>query len=145
MPSPNEALARRWFDEVWNQRRTDTVRELLTADSLCHSETTALKGPDAFLDHNLKPFLAAFPDLRVTVEGMVSDGDQVAVRWRAVGTHTGDGLGLPPTGRRVDFRGMTWIRYAGGKMVEGWDCWNQTGLMHALRAGEPAASVALPA
>src|SRR4051794_37776672 len=99
----NEALARRWFEEVWNQRRTDTVREMLTDDSVCHSEGGPLRGAEAFLENAHRPFLAAFPDLQVQVEDTVSQGDVVVVRWTATATHAGDGLGLAPTAKRVTF------------------------------------------
>jgi predicted ester cyclase len=56
------------------------------------------------------------------------------VHWACEGTHEGNGLGFPATGRKVSFRGMTWIRFSGDKMVEGWDCWNQGGLIESLRA-----------
>jgi steroid delta-isomerase-like uncharacterized protein len=143
MTNPNVALARRWFEEVWNERRSDTVREMLTEESVCHSEAGPMKGPEAFLSQAHAPFLAAFADLHLTVEGTVAEGEQVVVRWRAEGTHTGDGLGVPATGRRVSFRGMTWIRYDGGKMMEGSDCWNQAGLLLALREGQACPSVAV--
>jgi predicted ester cyclase len=74
------------------------------------------------------------------VEATAAEGDEVAVRWAFTGTHQGDGLGFPATGRRVSCRGVTWIRFSGGKMVEGWDCWNQGGLIHSLR--DPEASQA---
>jgi steroid delta-isomerase-like uncharacterized protein len=143
MATDNDRLARRWFEEVWNQRRTETVYELLTPDSICQSEAGPLRGPEAFLDHVYRPFVAAFPDLRVTVEATVSDGDDVVVRWRVNATHTGDALPFPRTGRRVTVRGMTWIRYRDGKMAEGWDCWNQTGLIEALRTGRSSPSVSV--
>lgn len=139
----NAALARRWFEEVWNQRRTETARELIAPDAVCHSEGGTLAGPDAFIDQVHTPFLAAFPDLRIDVEGTVSEGDQVVVRWRARGTHTGEGFGVHPTGKRVSFRGMTWIRYRNRTMVEGCDCWNLTALVTALESGESVASVSL--
>ena len=136
MTTTNAALARRWMDEVWNQRRTETVRELLTPTSQCRSETGVMTGPDEFLERAYGPMVAAFPDVRVTVEGTVSEADQVVVRWSATGTHAGEGIGLKPTGRRLTFRGMTWIRYENGKMMEGWDVWNQAGLFKALETGE---------
>ena len=71
--------------------------------------------------------------MKITVEGIVGEGDDVVARWVFTGTHRGDALGFPATGRPVSFRGMTWIRFSGGKMVEGWDCWNQTGLIQSLR------------
>jgi steroid delta-isomerase-like uncharacterized protein len=143
MTNPSVTVARRWFEEVWNQKRTETIHELLTEESVCQSEAGILKGPGPFREQVHAPFLHAFPDLQVTVEGTVAEGDQVVVRWRATGTHTGEGMGLAPTGRRVSFRGMTWIRCREGKMMEGWDCWNQTGLFRALQEGQASPSVAL--
>jgi steroid delta-isomerase-like uncharacterized protein len=133
MENENIRLARRWFEEVWNQRRTDTIDELLTDESVCQSESGILRGPQEFKDQNHAVFLSAFPDMRITVEAIVGEGDDVVVRWVVTGTHAGDSLGFPATGRKVCFRGMTWIRFSGGKMVEGWDCWNQTGLIQSLR------------
>lgn len=141
MPSEYEHLARRWFDEVWNQKRTDTIRELVAPDGTCQSEGGELRGPDAFITHVHAPFLTAFPDLQIDVVGTVSEGDQVVVRWCACGTHAGEGMGIPASDRRVSFRGMTWIRFRDGKMVEGLDCWNQAALMQALQSGQGTASV----
>jgi steroid delta-isomerase-like uncharacterized protein len=127
------ALARRWFDEVWNQRRRETIDDLIAPESVCQAAGGELRGPTMFQTHVYEPFVDAFPDLRVTVEGTVAEGDQVVVRWTATGTHTGPGIGLVPTGRPIFLRGMTWIRFAGGKMVEGWDCWNQREMIESLR------------
>jgi steroid delta-isomerase-like uncharacterized protein len=140
MSTENVRLARRWFEEVWNQRRTDTIDELLTDESVSHSESGPLRGKQEFTKWTHAPFLSAFPDLRMAVEAAIGEGDEVVVRWYVTGTHPGDGLGSPATGRRVSFRGMTWIRFSGGKMVEGWDCWNQGGLIQALREPEPSAA-----
>jgi steroid delta-isomerase-like uncharacterized protein len=134
MANQNVVLARRWFEEVWNQRRIETIDELLTDESVAHSESGEIRGGRAFRDRTHSVFLSAFPDMRMTVEAMVAEGDQVAVRWAFTGTHNGDGLGLPPTGQKVSCRGVTWIRFSGGKMMEGWDCWNQGGLIESLRA-----------
>jgi steroid delta-isomerase-like uncharacterized protein len=134
MTNENVVLARRWFEEVWNQRRIETIDELLTDESVAYSESGAIRGGRAFREQTHSVFLSAFPDLRMTVEALVAEGDQVAVRWVFTGTHDGDGLGFSPTGRKVSCRGVTWIRFAGGKMMEGWDCWNQGGLIESLRA-----------
>jgi steroid delta-isomerase-like uncharacterized protein len=147
MDNENVNLARRWFEEVWNQRRTDTIDELLVDDSVSHSEAGLLRGKQEFKDRTHTVFLSAFPDLHITVENVVGNGDDVAVRWVITGTHRGDALGFPATGRAICFRGMTWIRFSGGKMVEGWDCWNQTGLIQLLQetvALIPDAAVRVP-
>jgi steroid delta-isomerase-like uncharacterized protein len=137
----NADLARRWFDEVWNQQRTDTVRELIGSDSVCDSEGGELRGPEAFIEQVHTPMLAAFPDLQMEVVGTTSEGDEVVIRWRARATHLGEGLGMPPTGKRVTFRGMTWSQYRDGRMHRGLDCWNVAALMQALQQGESVATV----
>jgi steroid delta-isomerase-like uncharacterized protein len=141
MTNPNADLARRWFEEVWNERRSETIYELLTRESVCRSEAGPLKGPEDFLNYVYKPLISALPDLRVKIEGIISEGEQVAVRWLATGTHTADGMGMPASGSQVSFRGMTWIRFSNGKFAEGWDSYNQDGLLDALRGGSDRESV----
>jgi steroid delta-isomerase-like uncharacterized protein len=130
----NVALARRWFEEVWNRKDPQVVRELVLPDSICHTDQGDLIGPEPFLAFRAL-MLTAMPDLQLVVEDTLSDGDRVAVRWLATGTHTGEFQGQPPTGKVVRFGGTTWIRYQGGKMVEGWDCWNMGGLVQQLTGG----------
>lgn len=136
MASGNVGLALRWFEEVWNQRRTDTIDELLTDESVSYSESGPLRGKQQFKEQAHAVFLSAFPDLKITVEGAVAEGDEVVVRWSVRASHLGNGLGFPATGRAVSFRGMTWIRYRDGKMIEGWDCWNQAALIQSLREAD---------
>ena len=140
MAESNTERARRWFEEVWNQRRDETVRELLHAEGIGHLEGMDVQGPDGFLAARAA-LLGAFSGMRVTVDGTVADGENVVVRWSARGTHDGDGLGIPASARPVSFQGMTWMRFSDGRIVEGWDRWNVGGLLEALRAplsGAPA-------
>ena len=65
-------------------------------------------------------FRSAFPDLRVTTEDVLEEGDRVALRWKAEGTHRGDLMGLAPTGKRVTLTGIEILRVSGGKIVERW-------------------------
>lgn len=134
MSLENVALARRWFEEVWNQRRADLVEVLNTPDSVGHLEGGDVVTPKQFRDHVHGAFLAIFPDLEITIEDTVSEGENVVVRWRASGTHQGDGFGLKATNHRVSFRGMTWMRCRNGRIAEAWDCWNQGALFERLRA-----------
>ncbi len=131
-PEDNVALARRWFEEVWNQRRAATVHELVRPDSIGHLQTGDVVGPQAFLEVHAE-FLKALPDLCLRVEDTVAQGDQVVVRWSASGSHHGKGMGCEPTGTAVRFWGMTWVRFHDGKMVEGWDAWDLNGLLRQLR------------
>jgi predicted ester cyclase len=119
--------------EVWNERRAETVDELLRFDSVGHMEGADACGPEEFKVARAK-ILAAIPDLQLTVEGTLAETSHVVVRWRATGTHTGDQLGIPATFQRVDFRGLSWLTFEGRKLVEGWDSWNQGALLARLRA-----------
>ena len=130
--SENTALARRWFEEVWNKRRDATVHELLDPDAVGHLEGLVTHGPAEFL--NARSFLlGAFPDLNITVEKTIAEGDNVALRWSVKATHRGDSLGMPATGKSVSFRGITWLRFSNGRIVEGWDSWNQGRLNSELQ------------
>ncbi len=98
----NAALARRWFDEVWNQRRDDTVCELLHPEGVGHLEGLVARGVDKFLEARAY-ITGAFPDLTLTVDALIAKDDNVVVRWSLDGTHRGDSLGIPPTGRPSAF------------------------------------------
>jgi steroid delta-isomerase-like uncharacterized protein len=132
--SENSALARRWFDEVWNERREETVTELLAPDAAGHLEGgLEVCGPAEF--HPVRAaLLGAFPDFDVVVDQVIAQGDDVAVRWSAKGTHRGESLGIPASNRPAAFRGMTWLRFRDGRIVEGWDAWNQGRLLQDLQA-----------
>jgi steroid delta-isomerase-like uncharacterized protein len=135
MPDTSNAdLARRWFDEVWTQRRDETVRELLDPDIVGHMEGLEVRKPEDFLGARAA-LLNAFPDLRVSVEDVIAEGDRVAVRWSASGTHRGDNLGFEATHRPVSFRGVTWLVFSNGRIVRGWDSWNQGRLLIELSGG----------
>jgi steroid delta-isomerase-like uncharacterized protein len=124
--------SRRWFEEVWNERRPEVIPELAAPDCLGHHEdrTTTSSSQWAELYGQL---LAAFPDLHVVIEDAIGEADQVVVRWRMTGTHSGNFAGIHATNLPVDVRGMTWLRFADGRIVEGWDSWNQGGLIARLR------------
>jgi len=134
MATDNIAIARRWFQEVWNDRREATIDELVLPNGVCHADDGPITGPEEFKDRLWKPFLAAFPDIRVSVEDVLSCGDQVVVRWTASGKHTGKGLGVEPTAQQAMFNGMTWTRYENGKMVEGWQSSNIPEVVRVMKS-----------
>jgi len=128
----NRRLAIRWFHEVWNDRRDETVREIMHPDCVAHMEGGEGRGPSDFLTARAS-LLEAFPNVSVTVDDTAADGDRVVVRWSATGRHTGSGLGIAATSKDVSFRGMTWMTFREGLVVEGWDAWNLGGLMEGLK------------
>lgn len=137
MSDHNIALVKRWFDDVWNQRRDQTIDELITSESVCLTDDGSLCGPHEFRERQYVPLIAAFPDIRVEVESIIAQGDEVAVRWSATGIHSGDGLGFPQTNERVTFRGISWIQVRGGKLMEGWQSSNIPAVIRGLAAKLP--------
>jgi predicted ester cyclase len=67
-----------------------------------------------------RSFRTGFPDLRCAVVDVVREGDRVVCRWRATGTHRGEFMGIPPTGRSVEFEGLTLLRFGGERLAEVW-------------------------
>jgi predicted ester cyclase len=133
MSAESIAVVRRFFHEVWNDRRQETIDELLDDESSCQSDNGEIRGAAGFRAMQYEPMLAAFPDARVTIDGIIDAGDEVAVRWSAVGTHTGAAMGLTPTGRPVRLEGISWIKVRGGKLGLGWQWSNIPTVLASLR------------
>lgn len=131
MSEQNKAFVRRWFEEVWNQRCVATIDELLPSDGIVHGLGGDMRGPAAF-----KPFhsayCAAFPDLTIQIEDMVAEGDKVAFRFHATATHDGDDLGFKATHRRMVIDGMGIVRVVNDRLVEGWNVFDQAGMLKQL-------------
>lgn len=118
-------LARQWFDEVWNQQRSDTIERMVAPACLGHHEgqTTNNAGEIKAMRDQL---LGLLPDLRVEIEDIVADERHAVVRWTFSGTSSA-GAKAP-----VSFSGMTWLTFSDGKIVEGWDRWNQAAFLQQL-------------
>lgn len=130
----NKSLVHRWFEEVWNQGREETIDELLAANVVAFGLGEAggeVHGPAEFKHffHNLRN---AFPDLHITIEDTLGERDEVAVRILIEGTHKGDGLGIAATGRKMRVSGICIIQIANGKFVIGWNSWDQLGMFQQL-------------
>lgn len=134
-----KGLARRWFEEVWNQRRDDSIQELAASNAVAHLESGVdLNNSDIFKSFR-DNLLDALPDLKIDVEDIIAEGNAAVVRWSFVGHHRGSGFGFKPTGREITARGLTWFRFEGDKIVEGWDSWNQSAVFQRM-IGDSAAS-----
>jgi predicted ester cyclase len=136
MSERNKALARRWFEEVWNQARETTIDELFSADGVAHGlgdSESDVHGPTEF-----KSFAAnmrgSIPDIHIQLEDILSEGDRVAMRIRLQGTHAGKGLGVMPTGRNISIQGIVIIRVVEDQIVEGWNSYDQLGLLRQIGA-----------
>ena len=132
----NKALVRRWFDEVWNKGQEATIDKLFAENGVAYGlgdTDVEIRGPAQF-----KPFFrnmrGAFPDLQITIEDIVAEADKVMVRVLLQGTHRGANLGPPATGRRVRVAGIVLVRISNDQIVEGWNSWDQLGLLRQIGA-----------
>jgi steroid delta-isomerase-like uncharacterized protein len=131
-----EALARRFFEDVFSEGRLEVIDEITSDDFQAHDPQdrfTDLRGPAASRAV-VKLYRNAFPDLRFTIEDVVEQRDRVVIRWTATGTHQGELLGLAPTGKAATVTGITIWRMAGGRVVEAWTNWDTLGLMQQIGA-----------
>ncbi len=130
--SENKALARRWFDEVWTRGRTSAIDEMLAPTAVVRGLAPGdLVGPEAFKTFHAA-YCEAFPDVQLQVDAVVEENDVLAVRWSGHGTHTGGSLGIAATGRPVRFSGVTFMRVENGMLVEGWNVFDQLGMLQQL-------------
>lgn len=121
-PAQNKAISRRWI-EVFNLRDDTAEAEVRAPEFVAHAPTSLEPDPlrsEAWVEF-LAGFLEGFPDLRLTVEDAVAEGNLVAQRIHFEGTHTGVFQGLPPTGRKASWGGIEINQHdADGKVVEHW-------------------------
>jgi steroid delta-isomerase-like uncharacterized protein len=132
----NVELMRRWFREVWNEGKIQTVQELLAPDAVATGQAeqdVKFHGPAEFVPF-VERIRGAFPDINVVVEDAFGARDKVVVRWYATMTHQGGHLGLPATGKPVRITGTTIVRIRNGQIVEGWDNWDQLAMMKQIGA-----------
>jgi steroid delta-isomerase-like uncharacterized protein len=141
MSAENEALLRRWFDEVWNKGREVAIDEMMAGHAVVHGLGTADMHGIAGFKPFYNSFRSAFPDIRISIDAVISQGDIVAARWSGSGTHRGADLGVPATGKVVQLNGMTFARMQNGKIVEGWNSFDQLGMLQQIGAvPEPTAT-----
>jgi steroid delta-isomerase-like uncharacterized protein len=131
-PDENEAIVKRYWDEVWNAQNDAALADVFAADETHHwgvGDTTV--GPEEFLTR-IAAFRAAFPDFQIHVEKTVKDGEHVVSYYRATGTHQGEWLGLQATGNEIEYNGVNIFRIACGKIAESWGVANHLGLVQQL-------------
>ena len=127
----NKALVRRFVEEFWNEGKTTAADELMAIDAVVYMPTGEVVNLDG-LKSFAGTFRGSFPDWHSTVEELIAEGDKVAERWTARGTHRGELQGIPPTGKRVEVPGSVFYRIVGGKIVEFRGLFNMMSLMQQL-------------
>jgi steroid delta-isomerase-like uncharacterized protein len=134
----NKALSRRFNDEVKNGHRLAAIDELLDADFVNHSEIPGFPSTREGVKSFFGYFIGAFPDLKCTVHDVVAEGDKVVDYFTLSGSHQGEFMGIPATGKHVEFQGMHIFAMRNGRITDHWNVLDLMCLMTQL-GGVPAA------
>jgi predicted ester cyclase len=119
----NKALVRREQEELWNHTgNLDAAVELFAAEQAEAARQEAAN------------FRRGFPDVVSTIEDLIAEGDKVVARWRSRATHRGEYVGVPPTGKEVEFTGISVYRIEGDRIGESWTIEDELGLRRQLGA-----------
>jgi steroid delta-isomerase-like uncharacterized protein len=133
MSESNKTVIRRLFEEVWNKGNLQVADELFAQNYSHHDSSTPEfgRGPESE-KKRATLYRTAFPDVRLTIEDIIAEGETVTARWSCKGTHKGDLSGIAATGKQFTISGISVTRFASGKMVEAWVNWDALGLMQQL-------------
>jgi steroid delta-isomerase-like uncharacterized protein len=133
MSEQNKAMVHRLFEELWNKGNLPVADELIAPTYTHHDASTpdVGRGPESE-KKRVTLYRTAFPELRLTVEAVIAEGESVVARWSCRGAHRGDLSGIAPTGKQFVISGVTVVRFTDGKIVEGWINWDALGLMQQL-------------
>lgn len=133
MSEENKDLVRR----SWATSNTDVLDEAYSPDAVWHLPDQDIQGVENFKQY-LTSYLNAFPDLNVTVEDEIAEGEKVVNRFTLRGTHQGETEDYgSSTGRQIEIKGMTISRIEGGKIVEEWQAYDNLSMVQQLEPDQP--------
>jgi len=133
----NKALVERLFAEAMNGRNFSILNEILAPEFVNHSMPMPYPGPEGF-KVVIEGFTTAFPDMQISLEQIIGEGDLVATAGHWTGTHRGDFMGMPATGRQVNIRFMDIWKIENGKAVGNWVQMDNLAIMQQLGVMQPA-------
>jgi steroid delta-isomerase-like uncharacterized protein len=128
----NKELARRFFQEIWNEGEEAAIDRFIPETAVGNDPDFGA-GREGFR-RQWKKWRSAFPDLHFAIDDLIGEGDKVLTRWTLTGTHRGEFMGIPATGRTISVSGMSLDRIEDGLVVEGFDGWDALGLRRQLGA-----------
>ncbi|MBI4285223.1 MAG: ester cyclase [Chloroflexi bacterium] len=132
MSEQNKAVVRRFLEEILNKKNLAAIDELVSPDFIDHAVPPGAPQGISGARQSLGMWIGAFPDLHVTVQDLIADGDRVAVRLAFNGTHKGEIMGIAPTGKKVAAEGIEVERIANGKYAERWEVFDMLSVMQQL-------------
>jgi steroid delta-isomerase-like uncharacterized protein len=128
----NRAGVQRYYDEVFNERKVDLVDQLAVEDYVEHDPFPGQGNGRSDLKARVQTILSAFNPTHFTVADLVSEGNRVVVRWSQTGIHSGNFMGIPPTGREFTIAGIDIHELRDGRMAEHWHVVDQLALLQQL-------------
>ncbi len=128
----NKAIVRRMTEEFYNQGNVESAERFFAATYVHHDPASPQVRDRDGLKQVLRAFRAGCPDLHITIDQLLAEGDTVTKRWIYHATHTGDLSGMQPTGKRIAMSGLELFRLEGGKIVECWLGYDNLSLMQQL-------------
>ena len=133
MTEQNKAVARRWSEELWSKGDLAVADEIVAPDYVRHDpgDPFPAQGPED-VKRIVRMLRSMLPDLRISVEAMIAEGDFVVSRYTAIGTDTGGFMGMPPTGKTVRTPAIQIFRFSNGKIVESWAARDDLGTLRQL-------------
>src|ERR1700680_418851 len=129
----NKTSVRRFYDEVFNKKNRAAIDEFIAPNQVDHAAPPGMPGGLAGAKQLLGMYLTAFPDLHLTVEDMIAEGDRVVARFTMRGTQQGTFMEIPPTGKQVTVTAIDINRISDGKSVEHWLEMDTFSLLQQLR------------
>lgn len=134
MTQQNKDLIRRFYDEVMSKGDLDRIPELCAEDLVDHEAPPEMPQGAAGVKLFVEMFREGFPDLRATVEDLLTEGNRGVARVKFTGTHEGEFMGVPASGNRIEIEAIDIIRIADGKCVEHWGVTDNIALMQQIGA-----------
>jgi steroid delta-isomerase-like uncharacterized protein len=132
MSEDNKALARRSWEEIVNERNPDAIEEIYPPDLVWHEPDQDLLGYEQARQF-VSSFFRGFPDINITVEDVIGEGEQVVTRYTIRGTHHGETEEFgPPTEKQMELKGITIHRFEDGKIVEEWEAYDNLSVLQQL-------------
>ena len=125
-------MAERWYSEVMSEGKTELIDELCAPDFVDHDPLPGTTADLAGLKDFVSQIRAAFPDMQVTVDDVIAEGDRLAVRSTMRATHEGDFMGIPGSGKKVEVSNYDFVRFEDDQAAEHWGVIDSAALMEQL-------------
>jgi len=137
MSEEKKGFERRMYEEIFNKKNMAAIEQFFATDWVCHPSLPGMPPGLEGMKQSHTLTNRAFPDMQAKLEDMLAEGDKIACRWTATGTHKGEFMGMPATNKQVTITGIHIDRIADGKIVETWNYSDMMGVVQQLGMKPP--------